>query len=296
MKKVISLALCIAMMLCSAFVTSASCEHSYITTEIPATCSERSHTLKTCTICGETDKIYAPLYEEPEGCYFAFEGQINGDVFDVTVSLRNNPGFWANRLTLNYNAQALEVISTAKGDVWTSNASVTVNAESETPYIRFYAENNALANNTKNGLVFSVSFKINGSINDWGLSLNAKSRDNINVDGNTIPFVIIDTATLGYSDHIFDNGIITTEPTNTEAGVIEYTCTECGYIKTDVIPVIGDVNGDGKLNSEDMLLLKRHLAGFTIELSYISKMDVNSDSKVNAKDLLIMKKRFAGLI
>ena len=64
MKKVISLALCIAMMLCSAFVTSASCEHSYITTEIPATCSERSHTLKTCTICGETEKIYAPLYDE----------------------------------------------------------------------------------------------------------------------------------------------------------------------------------------------------------------------------------------
>ncbi len=296
MKKLISIVLSAAIALCPVFTAQAVCAHSYTETEVSATCADRAHTLITCSLCGETEKVYPSLYEAPDGCYFILEGEKNEDILNVTVTLHNNPGFWANRLTLNYNANALEVISTTKGDVWPASASVTVNAESETPYVRFYGDYNSLENNTKNGLIFAVSFKINGSIADWGLSLSARSRDNINVDGKTVPFELIDTSSLGYSDHSFDEGVVITAPTNISAGEIKYTCSVCSYSKTDIIPITGDINGDGKLDSYDILLIKSHLAGFKISADYISRMDVNTDSKINAKDLLFLRKRFAGLI
>lgn len=296
MKKLISIILSATIALCPVFSSHAVCAHSYIETDVSSTCSDRAHTLKTCTLCGEKEKVYPSLYEAPDGCYFILEGEKNEDILNVTVSLHNNPGFWANRLTLNYNANALEVISTTKGDVWPASASVTVNAESETPYVRFYGDYNNLENNTKNGLIFSVSFKINGSIADWGLSLSARSRDNINVDGKTVPFEIIDTSSLGYSDHSFDEGVVTIPPTNTEAGEIKYTCGICGYSKAEIIAITGDINGDGRLDSYDMLLIKSHLASIKLDASFVAKMDVNSDSKINAKDLLFLRKRFAGLI
>ena len=302
MKKVISLALCIAMMLCSAFVTSASCEHSYITTEIPATCSERSHTLKTCTICGETEKIYAPLYDEPEGCYFAFEGQINGDVFDVTVSLRNNPGFWANRLTLNYNAEALEAVSTENGTVWGDSALITVNSAptSGSPYIRYYCQNSDFGDNTANGTLFTATFNIKSTMDQWGISLTANARDNINYDHENVSFEIVDTVTMGYGDHSYDDGKITLEPTYDTEGIKEYTCTLCSYTKAETVPhlerpPVGDVNGDNLVDMRDSLAIKLHVADSTKDDEYIAEMDVNEDGKINAKDLLIIKKIIAGV-
>lgn len=39
--------------------------------------------------------------------------------------------------------------------------------------------------------------------------------------------------------HTWDNGTVTTEPTENEPGVRTYTCTVCGEVKTEVIPATG---------------------------------------------------------
>ena len=50
-----------------------------------------------------------------------------------------------------------------------------------------------------------------------------------------------DTFTVGdYGDHVWDNGIIITSPTNTTDGKITYTCTVCGETKEEVIPAYGE--------------------------------------------------------
>ena len=40
-------------------------------------------------------------------------------------------------------------------------------------------------------------------------------------------------------EHTWDNGTVTTEPTENEPGVRTYTCTVCGEVKTEVIPATG---------------------------------------------------------
>ena len=59
---------------------------------------------------------------------------------------------------------------------------------------------------------------------------------------------------------------------------------------------LGDINGDGQVNSTDLLLLKRHIiAGSKTEWILTGdkfKMgDINSDEKINATDLLLLKRK-----
>ena len=65
---------------------------------------------------------------------------------------------------------------------------------------------------------------------------------------------------------------------------------------TGVSGVTGDVNGDGNVKSNDLLLLKKYLMGF-IEAKDINmaNADVTGDGEVKANDLLQLKKYLLGL-
>ncbi|MBR6825021.1 MAG: 5'-nucleotidase C-terminal domain-containing protein, partial [Oscillospiraceae bacterium] len=47
-------------------------------------------------------------------------------------------------------------------------------------------------------------------------------------------------------DHVWDNGVVTTEPTCGVNGVKTFTCTECGETKTETVPATGEHNYDGQ--------------------------------------------------
>ena len=46
---------------------------------------------------------------------------------------------------------------------------------------------------------------------------------------------------LNAAAHTFDDGVITTKPTDTTDGVRTYTCTVCGYEKTESVPKLGHI-------------------------------------------------------
>lgn len=52
-------------------------------------------------------------------------------------------------------------------------------------------------------------------------------------------------------------------------------------------PVSGDVNGDGRVDCEDAVLLFRHVSGQPIEAED-SMLDVNGDGKINNRDALLI--------
>ncbi len=51
--------------------------------------------------------------------------------------------------------------------------------------------------------------------------------------------------------HVWDEGVITTEPTCTEDGIITYTCEHCGETMTETIPATGHTPGDEWESDED---------------------------------------------
>ena len=56
----------------------------------------------------------------------------------------------------------------------------------------------------------------------------------------------------------------------------------------------GDVNGDGKVNSDDAVCILRHLAGYDVGVK-IENGDVNGDGKVNSDDAVCILRNLAGL-
>ena len=59
--------------------------------------------------------------------------------------------------------------------------------------------------------------------------------------------------------------------------------------------VIGDVNGDGKVNTMDYILIRKHiLKNPSLTGNELKKADVNSDGKVNSADYIIVRKTILG--
>lgn len=56
--------------------------------------------------------------------------------------------------------------------------------------------------------------------------------------------------------------------------------------------IYGDVNKDGRVNSKDVLLFKKHVANWKVEIN-LPACDVNVDSTINAKDILLLRQYLA---
>ncbi|HEX9060786.1 MAG TPA: dockerin type I repeat-containing protein [Clostridia bacterium] len=71
------------------------------------------------------------------------------------------------------------------------------------------------------------------------------------------------------------------------------------YSLADSQGLVGDLSGDGKINSTDSSLLKRYLLGSITEFPVSDKMwaaDVNGDNNINSTDYSFMKRYLLGTI
>ncbi len=66
--------------------------------------------------------------------------------------------------------------------------------------------------------------------------------------------------------------------------------------KTYTVVILGDVNGDGKVNSTDFMQVRRHyLKLFTLTGANLEAADVNKDGKVNSTDFMQVRRHFLSL-
>ena len=99
--------------------------------------------------------------------------------------------------------------------------------------------------------------------------------------------------------HVFENGIVTVQPTATDPGEIVYVCTLCGKSVSEVLPpvtVSGDANGDGRVTMSDVLVMRKYIAGIidSSELRF-DGADTNGDGAVTISDVIAVRKTVSGI-
>ena len=174
-----------------------------------------------------------------------------------------------------------------------------------------------------------VSDSIPGSVYNTGLVKKIKAGDVITLSGVNTALGCYDvlaygTVTAKTCSHSYSSDV--TEPTCTEQGYTTHTCVLCGDAYVDnYVPAshtegewetlpdgskelhcavcgelldsevaseyeTGDVNGDGKINMFDYMLVKSiYFSKYTPNASEFERADINADGKVNMFDYVLVK-------
>ena len=69
----------------------------------------------------------------------------------------------------------------------------------------------------------------------------------------------------------------------------------CNIFGTSASSVVGDINGDGRANSSDALIVLRYSVGLSTGIKDMSPGDLNHDGKINTADALIILRICVGL-
>lgn len=124
--------------------------------------------------------------------------------------------------------------------------------------------------------------------------------DGTTIDKNTILYIdqvtAVENGKLSFSVYpsTFKDGVIMV--------VAEGVTPDTGLagIKAAIIDVkyiMGDVNGDGVINSKDAVIFNQHLAGIEMmDSSVLDAADINKDNAINSKDIVAMNQFLAGLV
>jgi len=235
---------------------------------------------RTCSRCGQTQTEPIPVTPT-----IAVAGKtVNaGETFTVDVTVAGNPGVYSMNV-LVYFDEALTLNSVANGNVFSASefeASSNLNrlpSDSANATEAFAAANvdpsgcrfaslffmcDAFADNDSDGTLATLTFTAPAEDGTYFVGVVTRPADTTNNDG--------DNVTFAYSNsEIIVNSLPTVK--------------------------VGDVNGDGKVTTKDLTLLKRYVqgGGATLDDIVFLNSDINNDGKVNTKDYTLLKKYFQG--
>ena len=179
-----------------------------------------------------------------------------GKTVEVNIALKNNPGILGASFTLSYSEE-LTLISAQKGEAL-SSLTYTAPGELSNP-CRFGWD--GVDESDADGVVLTLTFKVPD---------NAKQGDSYAIN-------------ISYDNgSIFDNSM----------NAINFSI-ESGSIK---IPeyVSGDLNDDGIINMQDVVLLRRHIiGGYNVVINDLAA-DVNRDGLLNMQDVVLIRRYIVG--
>ena len=177
----------------------------------------------------------------------------------VTVSLKNNPGITSAKVKIDFDSKVLTLVEVKDAGVLGSNMHLPTLTS---PYTLYWFNGTATENYTVNGTVATLTFEVKktAAIGTYPITVTATSGDIYNVDLDEVAFQTV------------SGGV----------EVIDLT--------------LGDINGDGRVNVKDNMVLARHLAGwdgYGADTINLAAADLNADGEVNVKDSMILARHLA---
>ncbi len=296
-------------------------------TVTPPTCTEQGYTTHTCTVCGDSynDDYTAPLghawgawtfvrvptasesglkrrnctrcdaYEE-ETVSVLTDPVVSagtakttpGGTATVDVSLKNNPGIFAQSFVIYYPKALTLNSATACGDVYpvsgaTRSSSLAIDPASNGT-VKAYFEDAGIPYGDVRALVWYVE---NGDL------------ENTDADGRllTLEFTVPADADGDYTVGVFGVYAPTDDAVDVYAESLQSPVTYVnGTVRVSDVGVIrGDVNGDGVANMKDITLLKKFISS-AVDIDQIvpQNSDLNGDGAINFLDLKELKALISG--
>ncbi|MBQ3526979.1 MAG: hypothetical protein IJA52_00275 [Clostridia bacterium] len=197
-----------------------------------------------------------------------------GETVDVEIYLENNPGIVSMTLTVEYDTDALTLLSVTDAGVFGAQSH---KPEMESPYTLVWCNDTATENFMVEGTIATLTFCVNEGAEEGAsypvkLSYSYKSYDIYDKDINRIEFVTADGAVEVVGS------VEPPEPPVTEV-------------------LLGDINGDGSINGKDINDLKKAVAGnFVLTGNSFIAGNVYIDDKINGMDVNNLARYLAGAI
>jgi hypothetical protein len=176
-----------------------------------------------------------------------------GEELQLTVSVKNNPGFLAAAFELDYDSNVLELV---KAENMSNLKTFSVSGNT----LRLGGINET-ADETAEGAIVQLTFKVL-EISEEGtdVALTYKPADMYNYDMENVCFVV-NNGVIVAGDYqlgdVNDDGSVDIKDVTI---LRRHLAKWAGYEK--IVKLAADVNGDGVINSKDVTILRRYLAGW----------------------------------
>lgn len=169
-----------------------------------------------------------------------------GKTVDVTVSVQNNPGISSISLDISFDESKLNLTKVEFNSELVGETGISESMKSPVT-IQWV---NAFSEWKEDGVFATLTFTI---------SEDAKNNTETEITASYNP------------DNIYNPN-----EENVEISINNGTVS--------IIPLAGDINGDGKVNNKDITRLFQYLANWSVSVNQ-DVLDVNGDGKVNNKDI-----------
>lgn len=201
------------------------------------------------------DKVSLMSVDEPMTLTVSNEVSMPGETVKVNVDINNNPGISSLKIDIEYD----EVLTLQKIEFNTAFGAFVTAPE---PYTNPQSINliSPLSEINVNGTLATLTFLVSEDTQDGHIA-------NITVTYD--------------EDNIFD-GDFNTIQMNVENGSVSVY---------EGLP--GDINGDGKVNNQDAILLFRYVAGWNVAVVQ-KALDTTGDGKINNQDAIQLFRYVAG--
>lgn len=182
-----------------------------------------------------------------------------GSKVDVNIELKNNPGILGATLKVDFDKN-LKLVNASSGEAF-SSLTMTKPGKYDSPCQFVWDGQDISGEDVKDGIILTLTFEV-GEETELGRDLEIRvSCGEGDVTDKNLEAVKVQTV----------SGKVT---------VINYTP--------------GDLNGDGTINTMDVILLRRLIAGGYGVTANETAADVNADGKKNATDVILIRRYIAG--
>ena len=233
--------------------------HDYVTTIVPPTENSQGYTLHTCSVCGDNYKDHYTDYVGEDVPQIIIENKTAaaGETVTVNLSVKNNPGFNAASIKIDYDTTRLRLIGAELSEEFSNGTNVSYD---NLPYLTFVRGSNIDSDTN----MLTLTFEVLGAAVDGDayITLLYEAGNISNIDEEDINFEIVDgkiTVTDYLPGDINGDGNVNTKDLTRLLKYINHEDVDCTEQALDV-------NGDGKVNTKDLTRLLKYINHEDVEI------------------------------